>query len=110
MRWRTEEVVALFQGFCEVDSVSPGGDVDTTYVNVKKDGYKLHICGFTPDLSIEIENPDDTEIELVEVTDGMDSAGGCNSYRLQDLEFHARVVYRLKQAGFDVVPTMDVYF
>lgn len=81
--WKTNEVVKVIKGFPHVKSVKatyPGGDYDTTQVVVEVEGSsdRLFITGF---YSTEecINDPNDSPIEWVVITDGKDSRGGVQS-------------------------------
>lgn len=110
--WNTEKVLKLFDGFCNAITREPGGDYDTTAVLVSAGNpatdYRLAICGFRTDDAIS--DAEIADVQMVEVTDGLDSRGGCNAEDEESLVFHARVVAKLKAAGFTVVPAMDDYF
>lgn len=115
MRWKTDEVLKLLDGLCDLKTEEPGGDYDTTVIlasqgggHRRPGGYSLWISGFHP--LQEMVNPDDAEIEMIEVSDGGDSRGGCNATEEEDLILHARVVSRLRKAGYLVVPRMKDYF
>jgi hypothetical protein len=108
---KTEEVVTLLSDpKWGIETDSPGGDYDTTnlILTPRNSEESLFICGFSPNRN----NPDkdDWANKLVEVGDGQDSRGGLNSSDASLAHAYAEVCTRLRKAGFEVVPKMDVYF
>lgn len=112
MKWNTKRVSVLLStlGY-KVEESPPGGDYDTTIITLEcpqTPEETLYIRGFRP--GKPLVNPDDTEIEMVEVEDGGDSRGGLNSENTEFCVMYAKVVSLLRQAGYSVVPSMDDYF
>lgn len=116
-RWVTSEMVEFLshiQGIARVEVHMQGGDVDTSNLlvfitdgqSVQED--QLHICGFTT--NGDITNPDDCDIEHIEVTDGLQSDTGLSSDNEEVCIAYGRVVSRLRNQGFDVVESMGGYF
>ncbi len=112
MNWKTKKVGGLLctLGY-KVETFPPGGDHDTTLITMK--------CPSAPDETLYIRgfhaenlmgDPDDAEIEMVEVEDGGDSRGGLNSSNTDFCVMYGRAVALLRQSGYDVVPSMDDYF
>jgi hypothetical protein len=116
MRWKTDEVVALLEDpRYKITTTNPGGDVDTTKIlMLLKDAEgdypeTLFISGFVTGMGW-VTNPDDWDVEMVEVSDGKDSSGGLNSPDTEFCAMYAHAVSKLRQAGFIVVPCMKDYF
>jgi hypothetical protein len=116
-RWKTDEVVSLIKnvksddlGKMEVVVQGQGGDCDSDNLVVKVKGCedRLFICGFRTDA--DIITPDDCEVEMVEVKDGLDSRGGLNSDDETIGYLYVRVRKALIGAGFNVVNSLDEYF
>lgn len=116
-RWISSDMVKFLSaipGIARVEVHPQGGDVDTSkllvYVtngqSVCED--RLHISGFT--VEGEITDPDDTEIEMIEVTDGNQSDTGLCSDEEEVCVAYGRITSRLRNAGFDVVESMNAYF
>jgi hypothetical protein len=113
-RWVTPEMVALISGLgCKVEVMPPGGDVDTSTLHVTAEGaaegHNLHIAGFTPG-NYEIENPDDAEVEMIEITDGQDSRGGLNSDDDPTADLYHKIRKTLRKLGWTTVDQMKDYF
>lgn len=93
-----------------------GGDVDTrrVWVKVATTGNAIHICGFSTGNECLSErfgqNPDNCEVEMVEVTDGKDSRGGWVSGLADDGAVYVAIVTWLQQQGHHVVPRLKDYF
>lgn len=111
-RWKTKELVDLFSGEgLVVYSDNPGGDYDTSVIIVKpeKSNDCLFVSGFVTD-DDPIQNWDDVDIEMVEVSDGRDSRGGLNSNDPNVIQAYADVRKKLALKGFVVVNSMEEYF
>jgi hypothetical protein len=113
-RWNTKEVVDLLQDDkYEMYTEAPGGDVDTSVVIVHpkdcNEFENLFIRGFiTGDDAIE--DWDDVDVEMVELSDGQDSIGGLNSRDPLLIQAYADVRIKLSGVGFTIVDNMDEYF
>jgi hypothetical protein len=114
MHWKTDIILEKLKQIPEVKIYLdfPGGDVDTTVIILTKNDYRLFVSGFTTGTFPEIpnSNPNDMDIEMVEITDGEDSKGGCNSYREEDMIFYYKVKKILHDMGFETVDNMKNYF
>lgn len=114
-RWNTQVIKAALEalpGIKKVEATTQGGDVDTTNLVVTPAGKKtdkLHVCGFVTD-SNYITTPDDVDVEMIEVSDGMDSRGGLNSSSLETAQAYAQICTYFRKAGYDVVPCLKDYF
>lgn len=114
MNWNTEKVSALLNTLAykaRYEKKTPGGDYDTSVITMKcpsAPGETLFIRGFRH--SKALEDPDNAEIEMVEVEDGGDSRGGLNSSSTDFCVMYAKTVALLRQNGYNVVPSMDDYF
>jgi hypothetical protein len=109
--WNTETIKKMLSDpRWEISTILPGGDYDTTNLILRPNNSKeqLFICGFNT--NNVMANPNNCEIEMVEVKDGCDSGGGLKSSDLNLALAYAEVCVRLRKSGFDVVPNMDNYF
>ena len=86
------------------------GDVDTDNILVEVEDCEdiLHVRGFN--IEEAITNPADCGCELIQLTDGLDSRGGLNSDEENLALVYSRIRKYFRDAGFQVVPTMDDYF
>lgn len=112
-RWNTEKMVKLFESpevIVERD-FEPGGDYDTCPVFVKPRNSEdcIFISGFVTG-DDPISDINDVDIEMVEVSDGLDSRGGLNSNNPYTIQAYADVRKKLASKGFSVVNKMDDYF
>lgn len=118
MRWKTDNIEGLLgDREWQIERQRQGGDVDTTRLMLTAhsshpedvlDPIHLWVYGFHTQECID--TPDDTDIEMVVVTDGLDSRGGLNTGDLATCVMYGIVCSRLRQAGFTVVPSLDGYF
>lgn len=112
MRWKTEEMVKLFEGLgAKVEVSGPGGDCDTDNLILTAPSARdarLYVCGFITDG--DITDPSDTDVDMVEVTDGQDSRGGLNTSDGPTALLYAEVCTALRKQKFNVVPQMKDYF
>ena len=113
MKWTTDEIVKKLKtipGNNVINVGHQGGDYDTREITIGRpplDFEKvIFIRGFHT--TNEISNPDNCEIEMVEVQDGMDSSGGLRSNDLGLIRLYAEV--RVALRSFIVVDKMDDYF
>ena len=113
MRWKTGEVRNLLSSLsCHILEEPPGGDVDTTNLVITakkaKAGNHLHLCGFIT--SGTIADPDDADVEMLELHDGQDSGGGLvtTDKATGTLYLEARRI--LMGTGFQVVDKLDEQF
>lgn len=111
--WNTQEICKLLEKDNYKISVSPsGGDVDTENILIEIDNCEdcLHIRGFNTDDYKTALNGKDTYIEMIELTDGLNSNGGLNSKEKGVVFAYADVYYKLISNGFTVVKSLDNYF
>lgn len=112
MKWNTKTVsIVLASLGYELETSPPGGDYDTTIIGMtchEAPDETLYIRGFYPGKLVT--DPDDAEIEMIEVSDGGDSRGGLNSSNTEFCTMYGKAVSALRQIGYNVVPTMDDYF
>ena len=69
---------------------------------------QLHVCGFI--LTGSIQDPANTDVDKVEVTDGGSSSGGLNTDDEPTAILYAKVTSLLRKKGFNVVPCLKDYF
>lgn len=112
--WNTEKIIndlkATLKNIKSIENQGQGGDVDTEniYISFKNTKDCLYICGF--DDENDIVEPSNTEVPMVEITDGLDSRGGLNS---KDKKFAVHYINARQyfiDEGFDVVDTIKAYF
>jgi hypothetical protein len=117
--FRTEDICAYALTLDHVSSVevtSAGGDVDTkrVKVNVGPSGNSFFITGFstgTPYLGdVHGPDPDNCDVEMVEITDGKSSDGGWSTQRVDDGTVYVALTTWLRVQGHEVVASMDGYF
>jgi hypothetical protein len=110
MRWKTQDILNLFSHLnCQIATDRPGGDYDTTVVTLTpKNGDSIFVSGFNTETPTT--NPDDMDIEMVEVSDGLDSSGGLNSSKMDTCRLYAEAFGTLRNNGFHVVKNMRDYF
>lgn len=113
MRWTTHEIVKRLDtipGNTVINVGYQGGDYDTREIMVGRPPLNfekvIFIKGFHK--TNEISNPDNCEIEMVEVHDGRDSSGGLRSNDPELIKLYAEV--RIRLTDFIVVDKMDDYF
>jgi len=118
-RWNTKQIArdirTLSILITNVEIDTPGGDVDTDNLIVEIVGSddQLYIAGFStePDFcDIDYENKSDVDVELIELTDGMDSRGGLNSSNNNTAQAYIAVRQYFVDKNADVVNTMKDYF
>lgn len=111
--WDTEEMVKLLQSPDWTITIHPpGGDVDTETLYLVAKGAKPHIglylCGFNS--QDNVEDPKRSSVEMLELSDGEDSAGGLNTDDEPTCIMYAKVISKLRKAGWVVVPCLKDYF
>ena len=119
-RWNTQKLVEAFEAIPQVSSVKvdhPGGDCDTENIVLfveESDDERVYCCGFScEDESIwdtPYEEKGDINIEMVELTDGMDSRGGLNSSNPNTAMAYIAARQILVDDGAHVVNRLKDYF
>ena len=117
-RWNTKQIasdISALSLIANVEIDTPGGDVDTDNLIVEIDGSddQLYIAGFStePDFcDIDWDDKSDIDVELVELSDGMDSRGGLNSSDNNTAQAYIAVRQYFVDQNASVVNTMDDYF
>ena len=71
-------------------------------------GNHLYLVGFLT--TSDVFNPDDTYIEMIELSDGQDSQGGLNTDDPPTAQLYLQVRKLLRDAGHIVVNSMNDYF
>jgi len=113
--WNTEEMVKfLSDDRWKIKTQLQGGDWDSeellmTAVGAKR-GNHLYVHGFVIDTKEVVDTPGDFDIDMIAVSDGQDSRGGLNTDDEPTCLMYARIVSKLRKAGYVVVNTMDEYF
>ena len=123
MRWKTAEIREIIEQaltsipapglVCQIIVGECGGDYDSETIEVRFDDREfLHICGFHTQQTNHGggNEPDDMEIEMIEVSDGQDSRGGLNSSHREMGISYGVICTTLRQKGFSVVPQLRDYF
>ena len=111
--WKTNEVLADLRKIPlvkDVKNTGPGGDVDTDHLRIEVRGSPdpLYVCGFNVDG--DPKDQSNSEVEMVELTDGRDSRGGLNSDNDNTGQVWLQVRQYFRSKGIEVVDTMDDYF
>ena len=112
-RWQTDTFVRALEQFnCQVTTKSPGGDYDTTNLILGAKGAeedaRLYVLGFTQE--IEMVNPDDADVEMIEISDGQDSRGGLNSYDETTGILYVKIRKFFHDSGFEVINQIKDYY
>jgi len=108
--WKTEDIIKLLSDpRWTIKLLQPGGDVDSTALEMHAVGSNdcFDVRGFVTDG--DIDNPDDCEIEMVEINDGHDSRGGWNSDCPLTGHMYVEVRIRLRKAGYLTVESLKDY-
>lgn len=123
MQWSTAAIVELLSDTrWDIETDRPGGDVDTEALILRAHGagdseylegepdarFFLSVYGFR--VEGYITDPTNADVEMVVLTDGLDSGGGLNTGDAKTCAMYGELMTRLSGAGFDVVPTLDPYF
>lgn len=111
--WNTKDIVRDLRRIKGVESVAsspPGGDVDTDNVVVHVNGSpdSIWVCGFMVDGYIT--NPSGTEVEMIQITDGLESGGGLVSKCPHAAMVYIHVRQYFIDKGASVVDSMSDYF
>jgi hypothetical protein len=112
-KWNTDEIKELIREIApgvRIHNSGPGGDVDTDNLVIYFNGIpgRLHLCGFITDG--DISNSSDTDVEMIELTDGCDSRGGLSSDNEKLGACYLKIRSELRKKGFQVVPCLKDYF
>lgn len=119
MLWRTGDIKKLIKTSLDDESIGhtieengQGGDVDTNNLRIEfydeEHTDPLFVRGFN---SVgDITTPDDVEVEMIELSDGLDSRGGLNSKNRTTCVAYGVIMSALRQDGWDVIPSLDDYF
>jgi hypothetical protein len=112
-RWNTDTIITTLSelpGVWGVEDGGPGGDFDsdTLVVIVEESEDNLFVRGFNTDR--EPEDTSDFNVEMVEISDGLDSCGGLNSRNVKTALAYVAVRQYFIDNGADVVDSMDDYF
>lgn len=110
-RWNTEELITDFMvDGRNVYADFPGGDCDTSVIVIQPEGSEdfIFVSGFITGTD-PISDWDEVDVEMVEVSDGMDSSGGLNSRDPNVIQAYADVRKILARKGFTVVDRMEDY-
>ncbi len=112
-RWNTDQIADDVRMLSFVKSVTidePGGDVDTDNLVIEIDGSddRLFVAGFSCDF--EPKNTSDVDVEMIQLTDGMDSRGGLNSSDGNTAQAYVAVRQYFVDQDASVVNRMKDYF
>lgn len=109
--WKTEKILKdlaqVVPAFKAIKTLGQSNDYDTDNIVIEFHGTKdcLYLCGFTP--KVPCNNPDNTEVDYVEVTDDLDPQGGLNSQNEQIGQAFVLVKKYFRNEKFIVVNQMD---
>ena len=112
-RWNTGSMITFLKQLelhgATVRSSQAGGDYDTSAITIEpEEGDPLFLCGFNCDDPVDAK--DDADVEMLELSDGLDSRGGLNSSDPITCAIFGTVISALRRAGWQVVGSMDEYF
>jgi len=115
MLWQTDAIEAMIRTIPKVADVKrgpPGGDHDTTRLSVKVLGCNgtLFVAGYDPDKITDPSGWDDMDVYAIEVTDGTDSSGGCQSRELDFCRVYGELTAQLRVMGHRVINHYDEIF
>jgi len=116
MRWNQQKIVAALSavpGAGRVEATTyPWGDYTTNAIVVHTpDGkHRIHALGFNDDFVIDREDAEDTDVVMVELSDGTDSRGGLQSTDPQVIRLFGELRIALVGMGATVVDQMKDYF
>lgn len=112
--WKTNDIIIDLSHIKEVDWVDerpPGGDVDTDNLAVHVDGSpdSLWVCGFVVENDRTCHSSN-TKVDMIQITDGLDSRGGLNSKNPLTAQAYIAVRQYFVDRDAEVVDSMDPYF
>lgn len=112
-RWNTDQIADDVRMLSFVKSVTidePGGDVDTDNLVVEIDGSEDHlfVAGFSVDF--ELKNTSNVDVEMIELSDGMDSSGGLSSSDNNTAQAYIAVRQYFVDKNAAIVNSMKDYF
>lgn len=82
--WNSEEIerdLCWIDGIQKITNIGPGGDVDSDnfHIVVEDSDDALWVCGFNVDDYRTARSATDVDVDMIQLTDGLDSRGGLNS-------------------------------
>ena len=114
-KWKLSDVKESLKDLpCKIIESGPGGDWDLNGLQFQyyDSDYFFNVTPFK-----EPNGPTASEAELeecdiyaVEVSDGRDSSGGCNSDNEDECAIFAMAVARLRKQGFNIINHYDEIF
>lgn len=112
-RWKTQKVIDLLKVVPNIkllDIGDQGSEICTKQLAYEIDGCSnnLYIRGFNTDHQNNILDPDDADVEMVEVTSEYSDGG--ESSEPGNILARALITIELVKAGFSVVRSLDLYF
>ena len=113
--WNTKQIksdLAQITGIVKVVVGPPGGDVDTDNLMLEISGANdnLFVCGFSTNHNIQINDPSNVEIDIIELQDGLDGGGGLHSNDRLTANIFIQVRQYFANKRASIVPSMDPYF
>jgi len=113
-KWISKDIITKLEDTNLVVELQkyPGGDYDTCPIIVRIKGRiepAFFISGFVT-TDNPIEKSDNVEVEMVELTDGLDSRGGLNSDDPIIIQLYADIRIKLAELNFSIVNSMEDYF
>lgn len=112
-KWNTAQIMGDLGTIIPVTAIENNGGEDATTDNlvITLGGVvdQLFVKGFIPK-TYRIEETDNIDVSHVELTDDLYSSGGLNSLDFRLARAYIDVRQYFINRGFEVVPTMDVYF
>jgi len=112
-KWVGKDIAKLLKGpdLTVILESEPGGDFDTCPITVGVNGTddNLFVSGFITGDEV-ISDWYDVDVEMVELSDGLDSRGGLNSRNPKTIQAYADIRIKLAKEGFEIVDKMEDYF
>lgn len=112
--WNTEKIIKeLTEKIPEISKIvnnGQGGDYDTDnlYIKIKGSRDTLYVRGFTP--QVRCTTPNNAQVEIIEITDGLDSRGGLNSNNENFAKLFVQVRKYFERKNFETANSIDEYF
>lgn len=112
--WNTKTIIDDLTHIVGVESITNNGadgEIDTDQLALLlagTDGQRLFIRGFDPD--IEVFDPSNENVSMVELNDGLSSRGGLNSHDFRVARAFIDVRQYFINRGFEVVDSLEECF
>ena len=113
--WNTKQIksdLVQIPGILNVVVRQPGGNIDTDNLVLEISGANdnLFVCGFITNHNIQINNPSNVKIDLIELQDAIDWRGGFHSKDILTRKVFIKVRKYFINRRANVVASMYPYF